>query len=72
MPDYIIIAGPNGAGKSLFSRILSEPGSLIFDADKVKAMKEKEYPDLPDESIEMMITSAYWNAEIQLLRKKRI
>ena len=41
MPGYTIIAGPNGAGKSLFSNILSEPGSLIFDADKVKSNKRK-------------------------------
>ena len=63
MPDYRIIAGPNGAGKSTFSAILSSSDALIFDADKVKAVKEKQYPDLPDESIEMMITSAYWEAE---------
>jgi predicted ABC-type ATPase len=63
VPDYRIIAGPNGAGKSTFSAILSSSDALIFDADKVKAVKEKQYPDLPDESIEMMITSAYWEAE---------
>jgi predicted ABC-type ATPase len=63
MPDFTIIAGPNGAGKSSFSKLLSAPGSLIFDADKVKAIKEKQYPDLPDESIGMMIDSAYWEAE---------
>ncbi len=63
MPDYTVIAGPNGAGKSLFSKTLSSPGALIFDADIVKALKEKEYPDLPGESIGMMVTSAYWNAE---------
>ena len=63
MPDYRIIAGPNGAGKSTFSAILSSSDALIFDADEVKAVKEKQYPDLPDESIEMMITSAYWEAE---------
>jgi predicted ABC-type ATPase len=63
VPDFTIIAGPNGAGKSSFSKLLSDPGSLIFDADIVKAIKEKEYPDLPDESIQMMITSAYWQNE---------
>jgi predicted ABC-type ATPase len=41
MPDYTIIAGPNGAGKSTFSTILSSADALIFDADKVKAIKEK-------------------------------
>jgi len=71
MPEYTIIAGPNGAGKSLFSSTLSEPDSLIFDADKVKAIKEKEYPDLPEESIEMMITSAYWNAEDTAIEEKK-
>ena len=63
MPDYTIIAGPNGAGKSTYSIVLSSEDAIIFDADIVKALKEKQYPDLPDESIEMMITSAYWEAE---------
>ncbi len=71
MPDYTIIAGPNGAGKSTFSTILSSEDALIFDADKVKAIKEKEYPDLPDESIEMMITSAYWEAEDVAVAEKK-
>ena len=63
MPDYTIIAGPNGAGKSTFSNILSSEGAIIFDADKVKAIREKQYPDVPGQSIEMMIDSAYWEAE---------
>ena len=71
MPDYTIIAGPNGAGKSTFSAILSSADALVFDADKVKAIKEKEYPDLPDESIEMMITSAYWEAEDIAIAEKK-
>ena len=71
MPDYTIIAGPNGAGKSTFSTVLSSADALIFDADKVKAIKEKEYPDLPDESIEMMITSAYWEAEDIAVAEKK-
>jgi predicted ABC-type ATPase len=71
MPDYTIVAGPNGAGKSTFSTILSSADALIFDADKVKAIKEKEYPDLPDESIEMMITSAYWEAEDIAIAEKK-
>ena len=45
MPGYTVIAGPNGAGKSTFSTVLSSSGALIFDADKVKAIKEKQYPD---------------------------
>ena len=71
MPDYIIIAGPNGAGKSTYSDILSSSNALIFDADKVEALKEKQYPDLPDESIEMMITSAYWEAEEIAVEEKK-
>jgi predicted ABC-type ATPase len=63
VPDYTIIAGPNGAGKSTFSTILSSSDALVFDADKIKAIKEKQYPDVPDESLEMMITSAYWEVE---------
>ena len=63
MPDFTIITGPNGAGKSSFSQLLSEHGTFIFDADKVKAIKERQYPDVPAKSIEMMITSAYWEAE---------
>jgi predicted ABC-type ATPase len=71
MPEYTIIAGPNGAGKSSFSKLLSSGHSIIFDADKVKFFKEKQYPDLPDESIEMMITSAYWEAEDIAIEEKR-
>ena len=71
MPDFTVIAGPNGAGKSSFSKLLSAPGSLIFDADIVKAVKEKEYPDLPDESIAMMIDSAYWEAEEIALEERK-
>jgi len=63
MPDFTIIAGPNGAGKSTFSKELSVEGSLIFDADKVKVSKERQYPDLPVESIETMITTEYWEIE---------
>jgi predicted ABC-type ATPase len=69
MPDFTIIAGPNGAGKSSFSKLLSDPYSLIFDADIVKAVKEKQYPDLPDESIQMMITSGYWQMEDDAIEK---
>ena len=69
MPEYAIIAGPNGAGKSTFSSGLSEPGTLIFDADKVKARLWKEWPDLPVESIETMITTQYWNIEDEAIKK---
>lgn len=69
MPEYTIIAGPNGAGKSTFSSGLSEPGTLIFDADKVKARLWKEWPDLPVESIETMITTQYWNIEDEAIEK---
>jgi predicted ABC-type ATPase len=71
MPDFTVIAGPNGAGKSSFSQLLSEPGAFIFDADKVKAIKENQYPDVPVESIEMMITSAYWEAEDNAIEQNR-
>ncbi|MES2110266.1 MAG: zeta toxin family protein [Bacteroidota bacterium] len=63
MPDYTIVAGPNGAGKSTYSGRLSEPGSLIFDADKINAIKEREYPDTPPESIQTMLTVEYWEME---------
>lgn len=71
MPEYTVIAGPNGAGKSTYSNDLSSLDSVIFDADKVKAIKEKQYPDLPDQSIAMMIDSAYWEAEEIALKEKR-
>ena len=71
MPDYTMIAGPNGAGKSTFSKTLSTPDALIFDADSVKILKEKQYPDLSDERIEMIITSSYWELEGVAIRKKK-
>ena len=69
MPDYTIVAGPNGAGKSTYSGQLSELGALIFDADKIKAIKEKEYPDIPDESIQTMLTVEYWEIEEHAVTK---
>jgi len=71
MPAFTIIAGPNGAGKSSYSHKMSSPASLIFDADKIKAIKEKQYPDVPVQSIEMMIDSAYWEAEQIALDEKK-
>lgn len=71
MPDYTVIAGPNGAGKSTFSKTLSSRKALIFDADKVKAAREKQYPDVPVQSIEMMIDSAYWEAEEVAIKDNR-
>jgi predicted ABC-type ATPase len=63
MPEYTVVAGPNGVGKSTFSKIFSADDAIIFDPDKVKAIKERQYPDIPLESIETMITTEYWNAE---------
>ncbi|MCO5949968.1 zeta toxin family protein [Mucilaginibacter flavidus] len=71
MPDYTIIAGPNGAGKSTFSSVLSDPDTLIFDADKVKALKEKLWPDIPIESIEIMLTTEYWDLEEKAILSSR-
>jgi len=71
MPEFIIVAGPNGAGKSSFSKLLSAPGAMIFDADAIKAVKEKQYPDLPDESIGMMIDAAYWETEETTIEAKK-
>ena len=67
MPAYTIVAGPNGAGKSTFSHGLSEVGALIFDADKIKIVKEKQWPDIPVESIEIMLTTEYWDFEEQAI-----
>jgi predicted ABC-type ATPase len=52
MPDFSIIAGPNGAGKSTFSKVISADNAIIFDADKIKAIKAKQYPDVPAESMQ--------------------
>lgn len=71
MPDYTIVAGPNGAGKSSFSNRMSETDALLFDADKVKASKQAQWPDIPIESIEMMITTEYWNLEDQAVDKNK-
>lgn len=71
MPDYTVVAGPNGAGKSTYSSRLSSLVALIFDADKVKAVREQQYPDVPAESIEMMIDAAYWEAEEIAVEKKK-
>jgi predicted ABC-type ATPase len=69
MPEYTVVAGPNGVGKSTFSKIFSAEDSIIFDPDKVKAVKERQYPDIPLESIETMITTEYWNTEDSSVEK---
>ena len=71
MPDYTVIAGPNGAGKSTYSAAFSSHDAIMFDADIVKAIREKQYPDVPYESIEMMLTSAYWEAEDSAIEQKK-
>jgi predicted ABC-type ATPase len=50
-PQLLIVGGPNGAGKSTHSKDLSQPGAIIFDADKVIARIEARFPDIPRESI---------------------
>ena len=71
MPEYTVVAGPNGVGKSTFSKIFSADYAIVFDPDKVKAIKERQYPDIPLESIETMITTEYWNAEDASIEKNQ-
>lgn len=46
MPDLYVIAGPNGAGKSTFSGLLVPEGLNVFDADKLLAAREKQFPGI--------------------------
>ncbi len=70
MPAFTVIAGPNGAGKSAFSSVLSPPGTVIFDPDKIKGELSLKYPDISEEAIETELTRVYERLETQIIQER--
>ncbi|MBV8389903.1 MAG: zeta toxin family protein [Mucilaginibacter sp.] len=69
-PQLLIIAGPNGAGKSTLSKTFAPNGAFIFDPDKESAKIEKQYPDLPSESIHYALNQYFLDCVHQAIKGK--
>lgn len=69
-PQLLIIAGPNGAGKSTYSKDISQPGAIIFDADKERAAFRRQFPDLPEQSIAFAVEQVFLD-QVELALKRR-
>ncbi|WP_342645368.1 AAA family ATPase [Mucilaginibacter sp. CSA2-8R] len=69
-PQLLIIAGSNGAGKSTYSSDMSQPGAIIFDADKERVAFIRQFPDLPEQSIAFAVEQVFLDqVELALKRK---
>lgn len=69
-PQLLIIAGPNGAGKSTLSKTFAPVGAFIFDPDKESAKIEKQYPDLPSESIHYALNQYFLDCVHHAIKDK--
>ena len=70
-PQLLLVAGPNGAGKSTFSKKFSEPGAVIFDADKVIARIEAQSPDIPKKRLYQEATDEFYKQVIDAVRQRQ-
>ena len=70
-PQLLYVAGPNGAGKSTFSKELSAPGAIIFDADKVIARIEAQAPGMPKKKVYDTATQEFFNQAKEAIRLKQ-
>ena len=70
-PQLLYVAGPNGAGKSTFSKELSAPGAIIFDADKVIARIEAQAPGMPKKKVYDTATMEFFNQAKEAIRLKQ-
>jgi len=70
-PQLLYVAGPNGAGKSTFSKELSAPGAIIFDADKVIARIEALSPGMPKKKVYDTATMEFFNQAKEAIRLKQ-
>jgi predicted ABC-type ATPase len=70
-PQLLYVAGPNGAGKSTFSKELSAPGAIIFDADKVIARIEALSPNIPKKKVYDTATMEFFNQAKEAIRLKQ-
>ncbi len=69
-PQLLIIAGPNGAGKSTYSSNISQPGAIIFDADKERSAFKRRFPELPEQSIAFAVEQFFLD-QVELALKRR-
>lgn len=70
-PQLLLVAGPNGAGKSTFSKVLSEPGAVIFDVDKVIAVIEAQDPGMPKKRVYEAATQEFFNQANAAISKRQ-
>lgn len=78
-PLYIIISYTfpalcktlHKAGKSTFSKKFSEPGAVIFDADKVIARIEAQSPDIPKKRLYQEATDEFFKQVADAVRQKQ-
>jgi len=70
-PQLLLVGGPNGAGKSSFSKLLSEPGAVIFDVDKVIARIVAQTPAMPKKQVYQKSTQEFFNEASQAIKRKQ-
>ena len=71
MAELYIIAGPNGAGKSTFSHLFVPGDVIVFDRDKLLALREKQYPDIDRESLKEDIDFQFEDDKREALKHGR-
>jgi predicted ABC-type ATPase len=70
-PQLLFVAGPNGAGKSTFSKILSNPGAIIFDVDSVIPRIEAQSPEMPKKQVYLAATQEFFKQATEAIRLKQ-
>jgi len=70
-PQLLLVSGPNGAGKSTLSKLLSEPGAVIFDVDKVIARIVAQTPAMSKKQAYQQSTQEFFNEASQAIKLKQ-
>lgn len=69
-PQLLIVAGPIGAGNSTYSKDISQPRAIIFDADQERTASKRQFPDLPEQSIAFAVEQVFLD-QVELALKRR-
>jgi predicted ABC-type ATPase len=70
-PQLLFVAGPNGAGKSTFSKVLSQPGAIIFDVDKIIPQIEGQWPKMPKKQVYLAATQEFFKQANITIQKRQ-